>query len=159
MAEIEVPVLIIGGGSCGLTTSILLSDMGIEHLLVERHPTTSHLPKAHYLNQRTMEVFRQHGIADSVYAVGTPMSMMGKVPYSSAMEGPPFNSDHEPSPAHKPRSRPCFAASDALNPRAEVPSRASASSAVRLCHVALGCLIWKPFNHHGSAGHGFRPIY
>ena len=47
MSVQKVPVLIIGGGACGLTTSILLSDMGIDHLLIERHPTTSHLPKAH----------------------------------------------------------------------------------------------------------------
>ncbi len=87
MADFEVPVLIIGGGSCGLTTSILLSDFGIEHLLVERHPTTSHLPKAHYLNQRTMEIFRQHGVADSVYAVGTPTDMMRKVRWRTTLGG------------------------------------------------------------------------
>jgi len=87
MSVQKVPVLIIGGGACGLTTSILLSDMGIDHLLIERHPTTSHLPKAHYLNQRTMEIFRQHGLADSVYAVGTPMAHMGKVRWRTTLGG------------------------------------------------------------------------
>jgi len=87
MSAQKVPVLIIGGGACGLTTSILLSDMGIDHLLIERHPTTSHLPKAHYLNQRTMEIFRQHGLADSVYAVGTPMAHMGKVRWRTTLGG------------------------------------------------------------------------
>ncbi|WP_432951001.1 FAD-dependent monooxygenase [Kribbella sp. CA-253562] len=29
---------------------------------VECHRSTSTLPKAHYLNQRTMEIFRQHGV-------------------------------------------------------------------------------------------------
>ena len=48
--DLEVPVLVVGGGGCGLTSSILLSDMGVEHLLVERHESTSILPKAHYLN-------------------------------------------------------------------------------------------------------------
>jgi len=28
---------------------------------------------AHYLNQRTMEIFRQHAVADPVYAAGTPI--------------------------------------------------------------------------------------
>jgi hypothetical protein len=65
----------------------LLSDFGIEHLLVERHTGTSILPKAHYLNQRTMEVFRQHGVADSVYAVGTPMDKMGKVRWRTTLGG------------------------------------------------------------------------
>jgi len=85
--DIEVPVLIVGGGGCGLTTSILLSDFGIEHLLVERHAGTSNLPKAHYLNQRTMEVFRQHGLADDVYAVGTPMENMCQVRWRTTLGG------------------------------------------------------------------------
>ncbi len=85
--ELEVPVLIVGGGACGLTTSLLLSDFGIPHLLIERHPSTSILPKAHYLNQRTMEVFRQHGVADSIYAVGTPMAKMSKVRWRTSLGG------------------------------------------------------------------------
>jgi 2,4-dichlorophenol 6-monooxygenase len=52
MAELEVPVLIVGGGGCGLSASLFLSNLGVEHLLVERHSSTSQLPKAHYLNQR-----------------------------------------------------------------------------------------------------------
>ena len=87
MSEIHVPVLIIGGGGCGLTTSILLSEHGIEHHLVERHSTTSHLPKAHYLNQRTMEVLRQVGVADSIYAVGTPPQNMGKTRWVTSLGG------------------------------------------------------------------------
>ncbi len=85
--DIEVPVLIVGGGGCGLTTSIVLSDLGCEHLLVERHQGTSILPKAHYLNQRTMEVFRQHGVADDVYAVGTPPRYMSKVRWRTTLGG------------------------------------------------------------------------
>ena len=64
---------------CGLACSIFLSDLGVDHALVERHRSTSTLPKAHYLNQRTMEIFRQHGVADSVYAVGAPLAHFGKV--------------------------------------------------------------------------------
>ena len=85
--DLEVPVLVVGGGGCGLTSSILLSDMGVEHLLVERHESTSILPKAHYLNQRTMEVFRQHGVADAIYAVGTPPEKMAKVRWRTSLGG------------------------------------------------------------------------
>ncbi len=70
MQDVNVPVLIVGGGGSGLSASIFLADLGIEHLLVERHGSTSHVPKAHYLNQRTMEIFRAHGLADALYAVG-----------------------------------------------------------------------------------------
>jgi hypothetical protein len=51
-------------GSSHAFASIFLSSHGVEHLLVERHDSTSNLPKAHYLNQRTMEIFRQHAVAD-----------------------------------------------------------------------------------------------
>ena len=87
MTQFEVPVLVIGGGGCGLVSSIFLSDLGVEHLLVERHEGTSHLPKAHYLNQRTMEIFRQHGLAESVYAVGVPIEKMAKVRWRTSLGG------------------------------------------------------------------------
>lgn len=69
----EVPVLIVGAGGCGLMSSMCLSDAGVESLLVERHPEPSRLPKAHLLNPRTLEIFRQHGLADEVYRRGMPM--------------------------------------------------------------------------------------
>jgi 2,4-dichlorophenol 6-monooxygenase len=83
----DVPVLIVGGGGCGLMSSICLSDMGVPSLLVERHPDTSHLPKAHYLNQRTMEIFRQHGFADAIYAAGSPMSKISCVRWCTSLGG------------------------------------------------------------------------
>ena len=52
----ETPVLIVGGGGAGLICSMLLSTLGVEHLLVSALPSTSILPKAHVLNQRTMEI-------------------------------------------------------------------------------------------------------
>ena len=84
---IETPVLIVGGGGCGLSASIFLSNLGVEHLLVERRQGTSHLPKAHYLNQRTMEIFRQHGVADAIYEVGCPIEKFGKVRWLTSLGG------------------------------------------------------------------------
>ena len=55
--DLEVPVLIVGGGRSGLTASMLLSHLGVESLLVSRYPETSRYPKAHVLNQRSMEIF------------------------------------------------------------------------------------------------------
>jgi 2,4-dichlorophenol 6-monooxygenase len=68
-------------------SSVFLSDLGTESLLVERHPDTSHLPKAHYLNQRTMEVFRQHGMADVIYKHGSPMSKISCVRWCTSLGG------------------------------------------------------------------------
>ncbi|KEF58692.1 uncharacterized protein A1O9_06618 [Exophiala aquamarina CBS 119918] len=72
MVPAEVSVLIVGGGGSGLSSSILLSDLGIDSLLIERRPATSHMPKAGAHNQRTMEIFRRHGIADQIQAIGMP---------------------------------------------------------------------------------------
>jgi len=87
MKTIETPVLICGGGGAGLSLSIFLSAHGIDNLLVERHTTTSHLPKAHYYNQRTMEIFREHGIADTIYERGTPFENMGCVVWMTSLSG------------------------------------------------------------------------
>jgi 2,4-dichlorophenol 6-monooxygenase len=52
--------------------SIMLSDFGVEHLCVERHPGTAIAPKAHIINPRTIEVFAQHGFGEQVYEDGSP---------------------------------------------------------------------------------------
>ncbi|MBH0118049.1 FAD-dependent monooxygenase [Rhodococcus sp. CX] len=87
MKTIDTEVLIVGGGGCGLTASIILADLGVDSLLVERHPSTSHLPKAHLLSQRTMEIFRHHGVADSLFAEGSPVDKMSKVRFATSLGG------------------------------------------------------------------------
>lgn len=87
MKTLETPVLICGGGGAGLSLSIFLSAQGIDHVLVERHAGTSHLPKAHYYNQRTMEIFREHGIAETIYRRGTPMENMNCVVWMTSLAG------------------------------------------------------------------------
>ncbi|MGE5327275.1 MAG: FAD-dependent monooxygenase, partial [Deltaproteobacteria bacterium] len=68
----EIPVLIVGGGPIGLTTSLLLSHHGIRSLLVEQHPGTSTYPKARLIKARTMEIFRQLGIEQAIREVAIP---------------------------------------------------------------------------------------
>lgn len=88
MPEIqEVPVIIVGGGGCGLTLSSLLSDYGVNHILFERHDSTSRLPKAHYLNQRSMEVLRQHHMEEEILEKGSPLWNMSKVAWQSSLGG------------------------------------------------------------------------
>jgi 2,4-dichlorophenol 6-monooxygenase len=70
--DVDVPVLIVGGGGAGLTASILLSNMGVRSLLVSRLPETSRMPKAHILNQRSMEVFADAGVEPAIAAKSTP---------------------------------------------------------------------------------------
>jgi 2,4-dichlorophenol 6-monooxygenase len=87
VGDIDIPVLIVGGGGCGLSSSIFLSNFGVRHLLIERHASTSFLPKAHYLNQRTMEIYRQHGVADAIYEVGAPIERFGQIRWMTSLGG------------------------------------------------------------------------
>jgi 2,4-dichlorophenol 6-monooxygenase len=75
MREERVPVLIVGGGGAGLTASMLLSRMGVDHLLVSARPHTSDLPKAHVLNQRALEVLEDCGVADEIAAPSTTAAL------------------------------------------------------------------------------------
>jgi len=62
----HVPVLVVGGSLVGLTTSVLLADQGVPHLLVESHRGTAIHPRAASFHQRTMEVFRSVGLQEAV---------------------------------------------------------------------------------------------
>ena len=88
----DVDVLIVGGGGAGLTASMLLSRLGVEHLLVSALPTTSILPKAHVLNQRTMEILEDAGVADDIAARSTPAANMAASAFYAGLAGP--TADH-----------------------------------------------------------------
>jgi 2,4-dichlorophenol 6-monooxygenase len=85
--DVRVPILIVGGGGAGLTSSILLSRLGIETLLVTRYPHTTRLPRGHLLNQRSMEIMTDMGIADEIIAQGTPQENMRGVGFFSSLGG------------------------------------------------------------------------
>ncbi len=85
--DAEVPVLIVGGGGAGLTASMLLARLGVEHLLVSARPETSDLPKAHVLNQRAMEVLEDVGVADAIARRGTPIEQMAATGFYAGFAG------------------------------------------------------------------------
>ncbi len=83
----EAPVLIVGGGGAGLTASMLLSRLGINHILVSALPHTSLLPKAHVLNQRAMEIFEEVGVAGRILERSTPAENMKATGWYAGVTG------------------------------------------------------------------------
>lgn len=88
---LEIPVLIVGGGPVGLTASVYLSHFGVDSLLVERHGGTATLPKARALNARTMEMYRQIGLEESIRAVAMPARFNGMVMWAESLAGREIN--------------------------------------------------------------------
>ena len=83
----QVPVLVVGGGGAGLTSSMLLSRLGVEHLLVSAQPTTSTLPKAHVLNQRAVEILDDCGACGEIRRRSTPPHQMAFTAWYSGLGG------------------------------------------------------------------------
>ena len=94
MSVTHVPVLIVGAGAGGLTTSALLAKRGVRSLLVEKRDEVFIYPKARNLSFRSLEILRELGLADEVHAVADGVSsMLGKPTLSSIEEWEAFDVD------------------------------------------------------------------
>lgn len=70
----HVPVLIVGGGLVGLSTSLFLAHYGARSLLIERHASTTQHPKQFGLGIRPMEILRSVGLEERVRAGGAELA-------------------------------------------------------------------------------------
>ncbi len=71
----ETPVLIAGAAAPALPVQCSCRSWGRTTSRL-RAADTSILPKAHVLNQRTMEIFGDVGVAEKIYAKSTPAESM-----------------------------------------------------------------------------------
>ncbi len=72
----HVPVLIVGAGAGGLTTSALLAKHGVSSLLIEKRREVFIYPKARNISFRSLEILRGLGLGDEVHAVAEHVSNM-----------------------------------------------------------------------------------
>lgn len=70
--DLSVDVAIVGAGPVGLAAAIDLARRGRSVAVLEQRETPSDQPRAHVINARTMELFRQWGVADAVLAKALP---------------------------------------------------------------------------------------
>lgn len=66
--DMEIPVLIVGGGPVGLALALDLGRRGVHSVIIERNAGTGteFLAKADFLNERSMEFCRLLGLRDEV---------------------------------------------------------------------------------------------
>lgn len=69
----RVPVLIVGAGPTGLTAAALLTDQGVETLVVDRSEGVTPYTKALGVQARTLELFERIGLADAMVEAGAPI--------------------------------------------------------------------------------------
>ncbi len=84
--SVNVPVLIVGAGAGGLSTSALLARHGVRSLVVEKRREAFIYPKARNLSFRSLEILRGLGLADEVHAVAEGVSDMLSKPTLASTE-------------------------------------------------------------------------
>jgi 2,4-dichlorophenol 6-monooxygenase len=80
-------VLVVGAGPAGLIASALLSRAKISSLTVTKYASTAESHRAHIVNQRSNEVFRDLGIDQRVVANAMPQHMMAIQPFATSFAG------------------------------------------------------------------------
>ncbi len=75
MKAVQTDVLIVGAGPVGLLTALLLEEVGLDYIVVERRPTLHTAPQAHVITSRSLEICRSIGISDMpIRAAGPKMA-------------------------------------------------------------------------------------
>ena len=87
---LEIPVLIVGAGPAGLTAALLLRQYGVEALTINRYHWTANTPRAHYQNQRSIEILRELGLEAAVVAEGMPTELAQHVVWTETLAGVEF---------------------------------------------------------------------
>jgi 2-polyprenyl-6-methoxyphenol hydroxylase-like FAD-dependent oxidoreductase len=64
------PVIIIGAGPTGLSLAVQLLRYGIDFIILEKNLKTTHLSKAIVIQARTLEIFREIGLAEKAIQQG-----------------------------------------------------------------------------------------
>jgi 2-polyprenyl-6-methoxyphenol hydroxylase-like FAD-dependent oxidoreductase len=77
----RTPVLIAGGGPCGLMLANELGRRGVGAVVVDEKPGTAFNPQANATQARTMEHYRRLGFAHEVRAAGLPADYPTDVAY------------------------------------------------------------------------------
>lgn len=92
----HLPVVIVGAGPVGLVLSFLLTKFGIKCTVIEKSMEFTRHPRAHFINNRTMEIFRKFdGLAGDIEKAQPPVDLWRKFVYCTSLSGSVLGSvDH-----------------------------------------------------------------
>lgn len=90
MTTIHTEVLVVGAGLTGATAALLLARHGVDTMMVSRGRWVADSPRAHIVNQRSMEVMRAVGLEQQCYDKATPAERMGNHVMMTAVAGREF---------------------------------------------------------------------
>ena len=93
------PVVVVGGGSVGLSLAAELGWRGIECLVLEERPGLNDHPRANAVANRTMEYYRRWGVDHAITHAGIPPDLPGEYLWVTTLHGreihrvslPPFD--------------------------------------------------------------------
>ncbi|KAL2832200.1 FAD binding domain-containing protein [Aspergillus pseudoustus] len=81
-------ILIVGAGPVGLFAAYALSRQSVASVVIERHAHRLGQPKAHAINARTLEIFRQAGLdTEALRAKGVPADEGSVVQFMTVLTG------------------------------------------------------------------------
>lgn len=87
MSDQPLDLLIVGAGPAGLLSSIIATQLGLTHRVVEARSGLHLEPSAHVLKTHTMEVYRRIGIAEAINAIATPVELQRCVTWCESVAG------------------------------------------------------------------------
>ncbi|CEL99696.1 unnamed protein product [Vitrella brassicaformis CCMP3155] len=89
LPRVKADVIVVGAGPVGMTLSLLLSKYGVKTLLMDKKTQMRQHPQAHYLSQRTMEVWRSLGHLDfAIEQHMPPMKHWRSFVYGTSLSDP-----------------------------------------------------------------------
>ena len=124
----QAEVLVAGGGLVGLTMALLLREHGVDVTLAEKRSATSPQPKARRFHMRSMEIFREMGLAGVVreaarglaghdhMAAGRTLAEAEQLPLFQQGAGSSAAGAQGGQPVEVSPELPCLIAQDTLEP-------------------------------------------
>jgi len=102
----KIRVGVVGAGPTGLMSAVLLLTRGVDVAIYDQDEIRKKLPKAHIVNSRAGELFRELGIMKEMEALSAPPEKCQYVTWSESIAGvqygaQPYNAPpHDFSPSH-----------------------------------------------------------